>query len=88
MEIEGKKLLEGVDLSKYAPGTAIYVNFGSVNPQFDLGFIDRFYIMGQILFALKKCGIKWSIGRYSNIRATRLYTNMGGKIIKETTFER
>ncbi len=31
LEKEGKKLIEGIDLYQYAPGTAVYMNFGGSN---------------------------------------------------------
>ncbi len=31
LEKEGKKLIEGINLYQYAPGTAVYINFGGSN---------------------------------------------------------
>lgn len=32
LEKKGKELLQGVDLTKYPPGKAVYANFGGVHP--------------------------------------------------------
>ena len=45
-------------------------------------------MLTSINLAMKKCGVRWIIGRSSNVRAAKLYENVGGKIVKEVVFER
>ncbi len=88
LQSEGKKLIEGVDLSKYAPGTAVYADFGGVNPEFNLTSNDRLFILNSYNLAMKKCGVRWVIGRLSNVKVAKLYENVGGRVVNKVMFER
>jgi hypothetical protein len=74
-------------LDKYPRGKTAFIDFGGINPAFNISNLMKVICFIQLNQLLKISGYQWVVGRLSNARAMSIYKKVGSTILNDVTFE-